>query len=339
MTGFWVGAGALALGALGFLLLPLWRDRERSGRWSGSGLAAAAVFLPLTLVVYLSVTTWRSDVGPDASLPAIEDMVAGLEQRLSESPEDVTGWRMLGRSYLAMRDFRKARGALREAWARTPEPDTELKLNLAEAEALSEPGALGGLAGQLFEEVLAVEPANEKALWYGGLAAMQSGQHDLVRQRWTALLAIGVPETIAEVIEGQLAMIGPGTAPEPDAGGTTVAAADEFALQLNIRLGDDIASAELDPQAALFIFARAPEGGPPLAVIRESAAAIPGEFALSDANAMLPGRSLADFESLTLVARVSASGEPTEQSGDLFGELQYRQGNGVVELVIDQIVP
>ena len=87
MTGFWVAAGALALGALGFLLVPLWRDRERSGQWSASGLAAAIVFLPLTLGVYLSVTTWRSDVGPDASLPAIEDMVAGLEQRLSESPE------------------------------------------------------------------------------------------------------------------------------------------------------------------------------------------------------------------------------------------------------------
>ena len=97
----------------------------------------------------------------------------------------------------------------------------------------------------------------------------------------------------------------------------------------------------LASQAALFVFARAPEGGPPLAVIRESAASIPGAFALSDANAMIPGRSLADFESLMLVARVSNSGQPTAQAGDLFGELEFRPGDGatIADLVIDQIVP
>lgn len=341
MSGFWIAAGALSLSALGFLLVPLWQQRQRRGQWSGAGLAAAAMFLPLTLGVYLSVTTWSNDVEPDPALPDVAAMVGGLAQRLSENPDDVTGWSMLGRSYIAMGRYPDARDAYREAWTRTPVPGTELKLALAEAEALSDPDALRGEAGRLFEEVLAAEPGNDKALWYGGLAALQSGQHDLVRQRWTALLAIGVPEAMAAVMREQLAALGPGTVTEPDPGATTAQAADEFALQLKISLANDIASVGLDPRAALFIFARAPEGGPPLAVIRESAAAIPGDFALSDANAMLPGRSLAEFESLTLVARVSVSGQPTAQSGDFFGELQYRpgEGNGVADLVIDQIVP
>ncbi|MBN1238312.1 MAG: c-type cytochrome biogenesis protein CcmI, partial [Gammaproteobacteria bacterium] len=90
---------------------------------------------------------------------------------------------------------------------------------------------------------------------------------------------------------------------------------------------------------ALFIFARAPNGGPPVAVIRESAASLPGEFVLSDANTMLPGRSLADFPELNLVARVSASGQPTEQPGDLYAEQSYRPGGeGTVDLVIDRVV-
>jgi len=338
---FWVAAGALALGALGFIVVPLWRQRQRRGRWSGAGLAAAVAFLPLTLGVYLSVTTWSGDAGQDSKLPAIATMASDLAQRLSEIPNDVTGWRMLGRTYIAMERFPDARDAFREAWVRTPVPDTDLKLALAEAEALSDPGALGGVAGLLFNEVLAAEPGNEKALWYGGLAALQSGQHDLVRQHWTQLLAIGVPDAIAAAMREQLANLEPGTATGTDASTVTAQAPGEFALQLSVRLGNEFASAALDPGAALFIFVRAPEGGPPLAVIRESAAAIPGEFALSDANAMLPGRSLADFESLTLTARVSVSGQPTAQSGDLFGELQYRPGesNGVADLVIDQIVP
>ena len=173
------------------------------------------------------------------------------------------------------------------------------------------------------------------------MAALQSGQHELVRQHWTLLLAIGVPDAIAAAMREQLANLEPGTATGTDASTVTAQAPGEFALHLSVRLGNEFATAALDPRAALFIFVRAPEGGPPLAVIRESAAAIPGEFALSDANAMLPGRSLADFESLTLTARVSVSGQPTAQSGDLFGELQYRPGesNGVADLVIDQIVP
>ena len=58
---FWVAAGALALGALGFIVVPLWRQRQRRGRWSGAGLAAAAAFLPLTLGVYLSADLSKSD--------------------------------------------------------------------------------------------------------------------------------------------------------------------------------------------------------------------------------------------------------------------------------------
>ena len=117
--------------------------------------------------------------------------------------------------------------------------------------------------------------------------------------------------------------------------------AQDVAIRLRIRLGEDINANALDnPGAALFLFARAPEGGPPVAVIRETVSAIPGEFSLSDANNMLPGRSLADFDALTVVARISLSGEPTEQAGDLYGEIQYRAGadGGLLDLVIDQVV-
>ena len=148
MIGFWIGAGALALGALGFVLVPLWRQRQRSGHWSGAGLAAAAVILPVTLGVYLSVTTWTGDVEPDLALSDMAETIAGLAQRLSQDPDDVTGWRMLGRSYSVMERYPEARAALREAWARTPVPDTELMLSLAEAEALIDPSSLSGEAGR-----------------------------------------------------------------------------------------------------------------------------------------------------------------------------------------------
>jgi len=75
-------------------------------------------------------------------------------------------------------------------------------------------------------------------------------------------------------------------------------------------------------------------------VIRQPLSALPGEFTLSDSNLMIPGRSLADFPELTLVARVSMNGQPIEQSGDLYAETTYRSGDDSnVALVIDRVVP
>jgi cytochrome c-type biogenesis protein CcmH len=352
VTLFWLAAGALGLGALSFLLVPLWRCRQESGRWSVAGVAAAVLVVPLSLSLYLGVSTWDGVATGGLSTgmttgtegqPAVAELVAGLAERMREQPDDVDGWRLLGQSYVSIGMYPEGLSAFREAWARTPDPDTGLKMAVAEALAYNDPTTLVGEAGQLISEVLAVEPRNEKALWWGGVAALHAGAPELVRQRWSALLEIGVPEAVEVVIREQLAALGPGTgAPPAVAEPVPAAVADgEFALTLQISLGEGVATPDFGPNAALFIFARAPEGGPPLAVIRESVDSVPGDFILSDAQAMLPGRSLADFAVLTLVARLSASGQPTAQAGDLFGELEYRSGgeSGTAALVIDQIVP
>jgi len=331
----WFGAAVLLIAALAFVLVPAWRQFHQTRAWPVASVAAAALLVPFAVGLYLNVTTWSEDGQPAAQLPAVADMVAGLADRLQQNPNDVEGWRMLGQSYLAMGQYADAREALREAWQRTPAPDNELRLALAEAEALADQETLAGEAGELFETVLANDPDNQKALWYGGLAALVTQQPELARERWSRLLAFNPPETIARVLREQLQALG-GVIESADA----PQAENSEAIRLLISV--DAALAGGVPEAAsLFIFARSPDGGPPVAVVRASAGALPGEFGLSDANAMIPGRSLGDFETLSIVARVSLSGEPTEQSGDLYGEISYRPGQdlNVQALVIDQTVP
>jgi hypothetical protein len=54
---------------------------------------------------------------------------------------------------------------------------------------------------------------------------------------------------------------------------------------------------------------------------------------------MIQGRSLANFERLTVVARLSASGQPTEQPGDWFAQAEVDpKATEAVALVIDQVV-
>jgi cytochrome c-type biogenesis protein CcmH len=101
---------------------------------------------------------------------------------------------------------------------------------------------------------------------------------------------------------------------------------------------DPTVAGSLRGGAPLFIIARNPAGGPPLAVIRRTADELPLEIALRNENAMMQGMTILDQPELELVARVSLSGSPAAQPGDLFGEITYQRGSGPVQIRIDRIV-
>ena len=345
MAQFWIGAAVLSVAALGFVVVPLWRQWQATGGWSRLGSLVAALLVPSAVGLYLGIGTWngQSLSTSDSTLPPMAELVEGLDARLQEQPDDPAGWYLLGQSYMSLGRYADARRAFSEGLALDPAPGTDMKLAFAEAQTLTDPQALLGDAGQIFEDALEVEPDNATALWYGGLAAAATQRPNIARSRWSRLLQLDPPQALRDVLEQHLNALGGISEPvqepplqlaqtEPPAG---------LEIRLRIQLGEGLGEADAinSPGAALFIFARAPEGGPPVAVIRESASAVPGEFSLSDANNMLPGRSLADFPALTIVARISASGEPTEQPGDVYGEISYApgEGGGVVELVMDQV--
>lgn len=351
MAQFWIGAALLSVAALGFVLVPLWRQRHATGGLSWLGSSAAALLVPTAVALYLGIGTWDGQSVPDspgtAGLPPMAELVESLDARLQAQPDDPAGWYLLGQSYMTLSRYADARRAFREGLARDPAPGVDMKLSFAEAETLTDPQALLGEAGQFFEEALEVDPDNPTALWYGGLAAAATERPGVARQRWSRLLQLDPPQAMRDVLREHLNALGSMSEPvqdsplqlaqtEPSPG-----ASPGLDIRLRIRIAEDLAAAAgmTNPNAALFIFARAPEGGPPVAVIRETASQVPGEFSLSDANNMLPGRSLADFDALTIVARISVSGQPTEQVGDLYGESTFRpeEGSGIVDLVIDQV--
>jgi len=335
---FWLGAASLLVAALGFVLAPAIVRQGTLLRVPKTNWIAAALLVPFALGLYGYVTTWSDDPRANSELPAVADMVAGLAERLATNPNDPDGWKLLGQSYLALGRYTEARDALRQAWQRTPMPDDELRVARGEAEALADRASLAGEAGALFDEVLRHNPANQKALWYGGLAALMTERPEIARERWSALLALNPPEEVAQVLRQQVEALGGAVAP-PAAATTAAAPAAEAGVRLLISVADDLNAGDLG-DASLFIFARSPGGGPPIAVQRRAASELPGDFRLSDANAMIPGQSIANYDTISIVARISRSGQPIEQPGDLYGQIDYRPGQDLETqpLLIDRVV-
>jgi cytochrome c-type biogenesis protein CcmH len=340
VTQFWIIAAVLCAAALAILLLPLWRVQRRDGRWSMVGLVVAIAVVPAAVGLYRHVSNWNPAV--EARIHEGARLVSELAARLEQRPDDLEGWRLLANSYMALGRYDDGRDAYQQLWKRTAQPDNELKLAYAESEILTDRSTLTGEAGKLVEEVLAAEPTNPKALWYGGLVALELGRQDLVRSRWTSLLAMNPPEQVADVVRQQLGQVGgpmPGLATPPAAqtAGQTAPAGPK--IDLTVTLGAGRAVDQLGPNAQLFVLAQAPEGGPPLAVIRAPPSAVPGKFTLSEANSMIQGRSIANYPEVTVVARLSATGQPLPQPGDWFAQAVVRPNDGnPVALVIDQVV-
>jgi cytochrome c-type biogenesis protein CcmH len=333
-TVFWPVAALLCVVAAAILFVPMWQHKRRGGRWSPVGIVASVALAPVALALYLYVSNWDPEYAARASQEAA--LVEQLERHVESHPTDLEGWRFLAGSYMQLGRYAEGRAAYQRFWALTPQPDDELKVAYAESQILTDRASLTGEAGRLIEEVLATRPGDPKVLWYSGLVALEVGRDDAVRTRWTQLLALNPPEDVARVVRGQLAALGEASA---EGGSTGAPPPVGPAITLNVTLGAGRSVAELGPGAQLFIFARAPEGGPPLAVIRQPATAVPGEFTLSDANSMIQGRSLANYPEITVVARLSATGQPTEQPGDWFAQTLVRTSEAsTVALVIDQVV-
>ena len=329
---FWIGAALLCAAAFLVLFVPVALHKRRGGQWSFAGITVAVLIAPLALGLYAYVSNWDSDLAARASRESA--LLDQLASHLEAEPNDLEGWRLLAASYMQLGRYAEGRAAFQRVWALTRQPDDELKIAYAESQILTDRATLTGEAGRLVEEVLATSPSHPKALWYGGFVALELGREDDVRSRWTRLLALNPPGDVARIVQTQLASLGGAAAPVADAAPQPVG----LQIKVAVTLGPGRVLSDLGA-TQLFIIARAPEGGPPIAVIRRPPSEVPGEFVLSDANVMIQGRSLAAYSEVVVVARLSRSGQPTAQSGDWQAEAVVRPGDSpTVALVIDEVV-
>jgi cytochrome c-type biogenesis protein CcmH len=342
MSTFLLIAAAMAALAAAAVAIPLLRDRR--SRWVG--LAAAVLVAGTSAGLYPLWSTWDWHTVPPAPAagPDVVAMVSKLESHMKEAPNDLTGWLMLGRSYLALERMDDAILAYDHAH-RLDAANVDATLGLGEAMSLRAGGNITPPAGDLFEQAVKQAPDNPKALLYAGFAAAARGDSAVARTRWLALKGMHPPEQIDKMLDERIAELGTADTP-PAAGGPPAAVAGaagggaESSAQatVDISIAPEL-KARLTREAPLFVFAREPGGqGPPLAAKRLTSAAIGTQIQLSAADSMIPSRVLQNGHTVSITARVSFSGQPLPAAGDLYGELTYDVGHdGVRNLVIDRV--
>lgn len=133
----------------------------------------------------------------------IRGMVDGLDARMQQTPDDLEGWMMLGRSRVQLGEYGRGVAAWRQAH-RLAADDPTVLANLAEALILDDPSALTGEGGVLIERALEADPENPKSLWYGGLSAAAQGDAAVAEARWRKLLTLNPPAELVPVIENRL---------------------------------------------------------------------------------------------------------------------------------------
>lgn len=343
MNTFILIAAVMALAAAAVVAVPLLRKRQ--SRWVG--LLAAVVVAGSAAALYplWSNFDWHAPdttATPAAAGPDVAAMVAKLEKHLQDQPTDMSGWLMLGRSYMAMERLDDAITAFDHAYKLAKSADAAL--GLGEAITLKDGGQIPPEASALFEEALTLQPGNPKGLLYGGFGAAARGDRELARSRWQALKDLDPPPQIVQMLDARIAQLGlppqaPGTNASP--GGTNTSAAPSAVAQaaVNITLAPDLKS-KVHADTPLFIFAREPgQAGPPLAVKRLTGASVGTQVKLTSADSMMAGHALAVGMKVMVTARVSFKGQPLPVAGDLYGEVAYEVGrDGVLDLVIDHTV-
>jgi len=217
-----IGFVLIALLAVAFAAVPLWRISEKKGR--ALLLGAIALFIVAIgggtyFLVGRPHLAQRSAEG--LNVRDINGLVPYLIQRVRAHPEDARAWRYLGQAYMGAGDPRDAAKALAKVIALTGKGDAGLDAAYGETLIMDNGGQVPPEAEDAFNAALKADPKNGPARFYLGMAKAARNDRAGAIELWQSLLA-DVPATapLHQILVDRLAMLssqGPGGAPNPRA--------------------------------------------------------------------------------------------------------------------------
>lgn len=324
--------------------------------------ASPRVFAGATALVPLLVLALYHVIGTPAALDraavqalrddmpqSLDEAIARLQAELERDPAQADGWVLLGRSYAMLERHAEARDSFAKALALMPD-DAALLVEAAQARAQSAPGNRFDDTGiDMLRKALSLEPGNQRAPWFLGIAQRQRGEDAAAAATWEALLPrvdAGTATALRQQIDDARAAAGlpplPAQAASTPSANTDVATPTQ-GLRVRVTLDPGFAArVRLRGDAAVFVIARVPGGPPmPVAVEKHALQDLPLDIVLDDGDSPMPTQALSSLRDVELVARLSASGNAMRQDGDLESApvRVALPSDAAVELVIGEPAP
>ena len=325
MSGFVFWAALCALSAAACIALPLLAKRPDHAPPQRTLAATAAALIALCAALLYPL--WSNGSWHPAPL-AESAGVAALLAATAQDPEDIQAWLNLGRGYLRIQQWPLARRSFQHADRLSKGNNAAALSGLAETLVFENNGAETPAAVTLFDRALKLDPRSAQALFYTGVALLQAGDLENARARFASLRDLGPPAPVSDALDKQIAAIDVERArlkPDP-----------ATAIHLLVSLAPALAG-KVPSGGALFVFVRAPQSGPPLAVKRLGLE-FPQRVELSAADSMIESSRIKAGQRVRVMARISASGKPGESAGDLFGAISTVAGSGALQgIMIDQV--
>ena len=264
----------------------------------------------------------QSGIEVDGENISFDQMTERLLTFLAENPEDVEGWSTLATVFVAQQKFAEAASAYRKVRELSGD-SADLLVREADAMAMANNGELAGEPESLVLKALQLDPQHPSGLWLAGIASAARADYAPALEYWRQAEAVIPNEEFRLEIrrliagaEAELANAG-GSAMQSDTGTDTEAPSVRVSVSIEPGILEQV-----NPQDVLYVLARAVEGPPmPLAVVRKQVSDAPFVVELDDSLAMMENLKLSAFEEVSVVARISRTGNPIAASGDYFGEV------------------
>lgn len=335
---FVVAAAVMILLALGALLVPLVRQGKRN-RGVFALVLTIAFVLPLAaggLYLLIGTPAALNGVAANASTAtSLPQAISELRAHLKQQPDDQQAWLMLAQISSMQHDA----AATRDAYGHVLQLDAnnaEAMVGWAESDSmLSTDHLISPRALELLKRAVQMHPDSQRGLWLLGIANFQHGDYRAAASTWRLLQPQLEPgSTVAQAVAKQIAV-----ADSRASGSAAAAPSNGASIQVQVALAPALKS-KLVAGDSLFVYARAPDGPPmPLAVVKLDPGALPATVTLNDAMAMTPTQKLSSVSKVFVGARISHSGQPIAQPGDLEGNAGVVpvDSNTPIKVIIDKV--
>ncbi len=281
-------------------------------------------------------------------LATVEQMIDKLAAKLKENPDNAEGWFMLGRSYMSLKRYKEAAEALEKTNQLVPNNPTVM-LQYADALTMSRGGQISGKPFELIKKAVEIKPDDPTGLWLLGMGYDEQGEYQKAISYWNLLLPLLKDDKSINEVKSLVRQakrksgIDVAADSNSDSKPANTAAEKKSITSLNVSVSiDKKLLKHVSANDTVFIFAKAINGPPmPLAVVRKQVKDLPLEVVLDDSMAMVPSMKLSSFDQVQISARVSKSGQPRAQSGDIQSEAQIVKSNKkeIIKLTISNVVP